>query len=149
MGVAEGAVGDRTAAIVRTALIFSAVFAVLKKVKPDAIFHLASHANVRASFINPLAVIQNNVMGTANLLEAIRTRRSVRRFTGEAVTDARLQLKYRARLSRMGILPDCMLYAWVFCIELKKPPDKRAMPYTMRTARCGKIAVIDFLIIPA
>lgn len=51
---------------------FSAVFSVLRLVKPDLIFHLASHANVRASFINPLAVIQNNIMGTANLFEAIR-----------------------------------------------------------------------------
>ena len=50
----------------------SAVFRTLGKVEPDAIFHLASHANVRASFINPLAVIQNNIMGTANLLEAVR-----------------------------------------------------------------------------
>lgn len=51
---------------------FSAVFSVLRAVKPDAIFHIASHANVRASFINPLAVLQNNIMGTANLFEAIR-----------------------------------------------------------------------------
>ena len=51
---------------------FSSVFSVLKKVRPDAVFHIASHANVRASFINPLAVLQNNIMGTANLLEAIR-----------------------------------------------------------------------------
>ncbi|MBI5239299.1 MAG: GDP-mannose 4,6-dehydratase [Elusimicrobia bacterium] len=50
----------------------SAVFTVLKSVRPDAIFHLASHANVRASFVNPLAVMQNNVMGTANLLEGVR-----------------------------------------------------------------------------
>lgn len=51
---------------------FSAILNVLRSVKPDFIFHLASHANVRASFINPLAVIQNNILGTANLLEAIR-----------------------------------------------------------------------------
>lgn len=51
---------------------FSAVFRVLQAVRPDAIFHIASHANVRASFINPLAVLQNNIMGTANLFEAIR-----------------------------------------------------------------------------
>jgi len=44
----------------------------LSSVVPDAIFHLAAHANVRASFDIPLAVIQNNVMGTANLFEAIR-----------------------------------------------------------------------------
>lgn len=48
------------------------ILTVLRRVKPDAIFHIASHANVRASFINPLAVLQNNIMGTANLLEAVR-----------------------------------------------------------------------------
>jgi len=51
---------------------FSALFTVLKKVKPDAIFHLASNANVQASFSNPLAVLDNNIGSTANLLEAIR-----------------------------------------------------------------------------
>jgi GDPmannose 4,6-dehydratase/GDP-4-dehydro-6-deoxy-D-mannose reductase len=51
---------------------FSSVLAVLRAARPDVIFHLASHANVRASFTTPLAVIDNNVMGTANLLEAIR-----------------------------------------------------------------------------
>lgn len=50
----------------------SAITRVLKKVNPDAIFHLAAHANVRASFDIPLAVMQNNVMGTANLFEAVR-----------------------------------------------------------------------------
>jgi GDP-4-dehydro-6-deoxy-D-mannose reductase len=50
----------------------SALVSTLGRVRPDAIFHLASHANVRASFQNPLAVLQNNVMSTANLLEAVR-----------------------------------------------------------------------------
>jgi len=44
----------------------------LKVSRPDVIFHLASHANVRACFDTPLAVLNNNVMGTANLLEGIR-----------------------------------------------------------------------------
>ena len=52
---------------------FSSVLNVLKESNPDVIFHLAAHANVRASFTTPLSVIQNNIMGTANLLEAIRT----------------------------------------------------------------------------
>ena len=50
----------------------SSVFLLMKSVKPDAIFHFASHANVRASFITPLSVVNNNVMSTLNLLEAIR-----------------------------------------------------------------------------
>ncbi|MDD5473256.1 MAG: GDP-mannose 4,6-dehydratase [Candidatus Methanoperedens sp.] len=51
---------------------FSSIFSVLKTIEPDAIFHLASYANVRASFITPLSVINNNIMGTANLFESIR-----------------------------------------------------------------------------
>ena len=51
---------------------FGTTFSVLKRVKPDVIFHLASHANVRAGFTTPLSVINNNVMLTANLFEAIR-----------------------------------------------------------------------------
>lgn len=50
----------------------SSVVNTMKTVKPDGIFHLASHANVRASFITPLAVLNNNIMGTANLFEAVR-----------------------------------------------------------------------------
>ncbi|MHC1745261.1 MAG: GDP-mannose 4,6-dehydratase [Syntrophobacteraceae bacterium] len=48
------------------------VIETLRAVNPDAIFHLASHANVRASFNTPLAVLYNNIVGTANLFEAAR-----------------------------------------------------------------------------
>lgn len=48
------------------------VVAALKRARPDAIFHLASHANVRASFTYPHAVLSNNILGTCNLFEAIR-----------------------------------------------------------------------------
>jgi GDPmannose 4,6-dehydratase/GDP-4-dehydro-6-deoxy-D-mannose reductase len=50
----------------------ASIIEVLQKVKPDAIFHLAAHANVRASFITPTAVLSNNILGTSNLFEAIR-----------------------------------------------------------------------------
>lgn len=50
----------------------SSVYRTLEAVKPDVIFHLASHANVRAGFTTPLSVLQNNIMGTANLFEAVR-----------------------------------------------------------------------------
>lgn len=53
-------------------LDFSSTFEVLRKVKPDAIFHLAAYANVRASFITPGAVLHNNILGTSNLFEAVR-----------------------------------------------------------------------------
>jgi len=50
----------------------SSVFRIMTEIKPDGIFHLAANANVRASFTTPLAVLNNNIMGTANLLEAVR-----------------------------------------------------------------------------
>src|SRR5690349_10377120 len=51
---------------------FGSVMETLDKIRPDAIFHLAAHANVRASFITPQAVLSNNIIGTSNLFEAIR-----------------------------------------------------------------------------
>ena len=44
----------------------------LENRKFDAIFHLASNANVRKSFDEPLNFIKNNNLITSNLLEAIR-----------------------------------------------------------------------------
>jgi|TARA_R110000744_G_scaffold190_7_gene749 GDPmannose 4,6-dehydratase/GDP-4-dehydro-6-deoxy-D-mannose reductase len=51
---------------------FSSIIRALKECKPKRIFHLAAYANVRKCFDTPLSVINNNIMGTANLLEAIR-----------------------------------------------------------------------------
>ena len=51
---------------------FGSILSVLKETRPDAIFHLAAYANVRASFTTPNAVLSNNIIGTSNLLEAIR-----------------------------------------------------------------------------
>ena len=53
-------------------LDFSSVLTALQEIRPDAIFHLAAHANVRASFVTPSAVLTNNIIGTSNLFEAVR-----------------------------------------------------------------------------
>ena len=50
----------------------SSVIRTLEKSKPDYIFHMASHANVKLCFDNPIAILNNNINGTLNLLEAIR-----------------------------------------------------------------------------
>ena len=39
---------------------------------PEVVFHLAAQPIVRESYRNPLSTIETNVMGTANLLEALR-----------------------------------------------------------------------------
>lgn len=50
----------------------SSLSLVLGESKPDVIFHLASHSLVSRSFTHALDTLNVNVMGTANLLEAIR-----------------------------------------------------------------------------
>jgi GDPmannose 4,6-dehydratase/GDP-4-dehydro-6-deoxy-D-mannose reductase len=54
---------------------FGSCLAVLQDFQPDAIFHLAAHANVRASFTTPNTVLSNNILGTGNLFEAVRIAR--------------------------------------------------------------------------
>ena len=50
----------------------SAVISVLREVKPDKIHHLAAQSYVPSSFTNPVQTLNVNVIGTVNLLEAIR-----------------------------------------------------------------------------
>lgn len=49
-----------------------AIRAVVAEWKPDAVFHLAAQALVRRSYTAPLETFDTNVMGTANVLEAVR-----------------------------------------------------------------------------
>ncbi|MFH0732099.1 MAG: GDP-mannose 4,6-dehydratase [Candidatus Omnitrophota bacterium] len=44
----------------------------LKSIKPDIIFHLAAQSDVSTSFSSPIQTLWTNVIGTANLLEAVR-----------------------------------------------------------------------------
>jgi CDP-glucose 4,6-dehydratase len=45
---------------------------IVRRVKPDIIFHLAAQPLVRDSYDDPLYTYETNVMGTANVLEAMR-----------------------------------------------------------------------------
>jgi len=48
------------------------LIAVLSKQKPDVIFHLAAQSYVPFSFSTPVATLNANVIGTCNLLEAVK-----------------------------------------------------------------------------
>ncbi|MBC7618723.1 MAG: CDP-glucose 4,6-dehydratase, partial [Candidatus Saccharibacteria bacterium] len=52
--------------------------AAVHSARPEIVFHLAAQALVRASYQQPLDTFATNVMGTANLLEALRDLPSVR-----------------------------------------------------------------------
>jgi len=45
---------------------------IIKNINPDLIFHMASNADVRGSFDNPIEVTNNNNLITVNLLESVR-----------------------------------------------------------------------------
>jgi GDP-mannose 4,6-dehydratase len=48
------------------------VLSVLTKHRPDVIFHLAAQSYVDFSFLAPIATLEANVIGTANLLEVVK-----------------------------------------------------------------------------
>lgn len=53
---------------------------IMKGVKPEIVLHLAAQPIVRESYKNPVATYETNVMGTVNILEAVRRTDSVRSF---------------------------------------------------------------------
>lgn len=56
----------------------------LKKVfevnEPEIVIHMAAQPIVRESYVNPVYTYETNVMGTVNVLEAVRCTKSVRSF---------------------------------------------------------------------
>ena len=51
---------------------FKKIDSVIKKEKPDIIFHLAAQSIVSLSYSDPLKTIQTNVLGSTNVLESVR-----------------------------------------------------------------------------
>jgi CDP-glucose 4,6-dehydratase len=57
---------------------FELLQSVISEIQPDAIIHMAAQALVRESYENPLETYQTNVIGTANLFQAVRNVKSVK-----------------------------------------------------------------------
>ncbi len=51
---------------------FEDVESMVRKIKPDFVFHLAAQPLVRHSYDEPLGTLTTNVMGTAHVLESVR-----------------------------------------------------------------------------
>jgi CDP-glucose 4,6-dehydratase len=77
----------------------SALTAALNIAKPEIIFHLAAQSLVRASYRDPIETFSINVMGTANLLEALRvcggTRVAVMITTDKVYRNHEMLLPYK------------------------------------------------------
>ena len=54
------------------------LFETVKKYEPEFVFHLAAQSLVRDSYENPLDTFEINVLGTANVLEVLRSSSSVK-----------------------------------------------------------------------
>jgi len=59
-------------------LDFEKIKSVILKKKPQIILHLAAQSSVLESYRTPLSTISSNIMGTANLLEASRSSKTVK-----------------------------------------------------------------------
>lgn len=59
---------------------YKKLLSVLEKIKPDIVIHMAAQPLVRDSYKEPAYTYETNVMGTVNILEAIRHVDSVKSF---------------------------------------------------------------------
>ena len=57
---------------------FPSLLEVFKSKKPEIVFHMAAQSLVRRSYLKPIETYDTNVMGTVNVLEAIRQSSSVK-----------------------------------------------------------------------
>ena len=63
---------------------------VIKINKPEIIFHMAAQSSVLVSYIDPIDTIRTNVIGTSNVLEAMKYSKSVK--VGVIVTTDKVYL---------------------------------------------------------
>ncbi|MCR5651473.1 MAG: CDP-glucose 4,6-dehydratase [Lachnospiraceae bacterium] len=59
---------------------YGATLSIVRTRKPDIVFHMAAQPIVRISYEEPVRTFQTNVMGTVNILDAVRRTDSVRSF---------------------------------------------------------------------
>ena len=69
--------GTRIAHVVGDIRDRHALDSAVQRFQPEYIFHLAAQALVRPSYENPVATFETNVMGSVNVLEAVRQCKSV------------------------------------------------------------------------
>ena len=71
-------VGDLLASHIADIRDAAKIAAIVQQAKPEIVLHLAAQALVRESYTDPLGTFASNIMGTANVLDALRTCDSVR-----------------------------------------------------------------------
>lgn len=70
--------GDLASSTIADIRDYRALSAVINKIQPELVFHLAAQPLVRYSYQNPVETYEVNVMGVVHLLEAVRAVKSVK-----------------------------------------------------------------------
>jgi CDP-glucose 4,6-dehydratase len=87
----------------------NALIKAVTKTKPDIVFHLAAQPIVRFSYRKPASTYEINVMGTVNILEAVRQNLSVKSFvnvtTDKVYENTERDLGYREDENLCGYDP--------------------------------------------
>lgn len=52
---------------------FGSVFNIVREIKPEYIYHLAGESSVKLSWAGPFSSVNNNIVATLNILEALRS----------------------------------------------------------------------------
>ncbi len=65
-------VGDAMDSVIGNVQDLAALRAAIDRIRPEIVFHLAAQSVVRLSYDEPVETYATNVMGTVNLLEAVR-----------------------------------------------------------------------------
>lgn len=81
------------------------LIAVVKKLSPDVVIHLAAQSFVRESYIHPIQTFETNVMGTLNVLSAIQKTDSIQAsliITSDKVYKNNMQKKGFSENDQLG-----------------------------------------------
>jgi CDP-glucose 4,6-dehydratase len=103
-----GAVGEFVESTVGDVCDLESLARSLERHRPEVVFHLAAQPLVRRSLLEPVRTFETNVVGTTNLLEAVRPSDSVRVvvvITTDKVYKARLAHPHREDESLGGADP--------------------------------------------
>lgn len=71
-------IGEGMASIIDDIRNYNSLASALNQSQPEIVIHLAAQALVKRSYDNPIETYSTNIMGTVNLLEAVRNAQSVK-----------------------------------------------------------------------
>lgn len=136
--------GDNMKSIMGDVRDYDKLKKVFEEEKPEIVFHLAAQPLVRESYKQPLVTYETNVMGTANILECVRTTGCVKSFlnvtTDKVYLNREWEWGYRENEELDGFDPYSNSKS---CSELVTHCYKRsyldAMELPVSTARAGNV----------